>query len=173
MKRAKVKSIGQERIVLILFLLVTLMLTAGCQSQGSGFLRKQFLTYQKVAILPFEGDPQGEVSQNFTLNFKEKFPQMEVFDQYRLLQTFKREDLYPNQLSQTTRAKIGQALGAQAVIVGSVYYPSITSWYVQVRVIDTPTGETLGTSYVQMQNMGAEGMMQACRLAVQQLTPRE
>ena len=159
----------------IAFLLVFLCagLDLGCQSQASGFLKRQFLTYQKTAILPFEGDQTGDVSQNFTLSFKEKFPQMEVFDQYRLLQTFRREDLYPNQLSQETRLKIGQVLGAQAVVVGSVYYPSITNWYLQVRVIDTQTGETIGTSYVQMQNMGAEGTMQACRLVVQQLTPRD
>ena len=169
---AKIR-LGRREIAFLLVFLSTGVTMAGCQSQASGFLKKQFLTYQKVAILPFEGDQTGDVSQNFVLSFKEKFPQMEVFDQYRLLQIFSREDLYPDQLSQETRLKIGQVLGAQAVVVGSVYYPSITNWYLQVRVIDAQSGETIGTSYVQMQNMGAEGAMQACRLAVQQLTPRD
>jgi TolB-like protein len=173
MKRAKSICLELGRTTLLLFFIYTAMVAAGCQPQGSGFLKKQFLTYQKVAILPFEADQTGEVSQAFTFSFKEKYPQMEVYDQYRLLQIFKREDLYPNQISQATRAKISETLGAQAVIEGSVYYPSITSWYLQVRVIETQTGETLGTSYVEMQNMGAGGMRQACFLAVQQLTPRE
>jgi len=169
---AKIR-LGRREIAFLLVFLSTGVTMAGCQSQASGFLKKQFLTYQKVAILPFEGDQTGDVSQNFMLNFKEKFPQMEVFDQYRLLQIFSREDLYPDQLSQETRLKIGQVLGAQAVVVGSVYYPSITNWYLQVRVIDVRTGETLGMSYAEMKNMGAEGVNQACGLAVKQLMVRE
>ena len=174
MKRAKKNSLGPEILILIFCLICAAMVAAGCQQQqGSGFLRKQFLTFQKVAVLPFEGDQSGEVSQCFTLSFKERFPKMEVLDQYRLLQIFKREDLYPNQLSPATRAKIGEVLGAQAVIVGSVYYPSIASWYLQVRVIDTQTGDTLGTSYAEMQYAGSGAMTQACWLAVQQLMVRE
>jgi hypothetical protein len=173
MKRAQARHLGPDGIVLFLCLICAATLVAGCQSQGSGFLRKQFLAFQKVAILPFEGDLSGEVSQCFTLSFKQRFSKMEVFDQYRLLQTFKREDLYPNQLSQATRTKIGKTLGAQAIIVGSVYSPSITSWYLQVRVIDTETGDTLGTSYAEKQFSGSGGMTQACGLAVQQLMVRE
>ncbi len=98
---------------------------------------------------------------------------MEVFDQYRLLQTFAREDLYPNQFSQVTRTKIGEILGAQAIVVGNVFSASITSWYLQVRVVDTLTGETLGVSSTQISGMESQGTMQACSIAVQQLMVME
>jgi hypothetical protein len=173
MRRIRTASLGRERVILFLCFVLAAMVAAGCQPQGSGFVRKDFLAFKKIAIMPFEGDKTSEVSQAFFYSFKERFPQMEVFDQYRLMQTFKREDLYPNQLSQATRAKIGEMLGAQAVIVGSVFYPSVANWYLQVRVIDTSTGDTLGTSYVDMQYSGSAGMRQGCWLAVQQLTPRE
>jgi len=29
---------------------------------GSGFIRKELLEYRRVAVLPFRGDPEGEVS---------------------------------------------------------------------------------------------------------------
>ena len=29
---------------------------------GSGFIRKELLEYRRVAVLPFQGDPEGEVS---------------------------------------------------------------------------------------------------------------
>jgi TolB-like protein len=173
-KRTKKNKIGPEKITVLLCLTCAIILAAGCQQQqGGGFLRKQVLTFQKVAILPFEGDQSGQVSQCFTTSFKERFPKMEVFDQYRLLQTFPREDLYPNQLSQATRTKIGEILGAQAVVVGNVFSASITSWYLQVRVIDTQSGETLGASSVQMPGTESQGTMQACWTAVQQLMVME
>ena len=173
MKRVKAHWTEFMGIAMLLLVSYSAMLTSGCQSQVSGFLKKEFLNYQKVAILPFEGDPTGATCQDFTLRFKEKFREMEIFDQYRLLKMFRRETLYPNELSEAARAKISQTLGAQAVIVGSVCYPSITHWYLQVRVIDTQTGEAMGSSHVEMLNMGAEGMTQACQLAVEQLTPRD
>ena len=174
MKKIRINHVRAERMILLLCLACFVMLASGCQPpQGSGFMRKEFLDYRKVAIPPFQGDPMGDSSKTFTISFRDKFPMMEVFDQHRLLETFKREDLYPDQLSQATRLKIGETLGAQAVIVGSVYNPSITSWYLQVKVINTRTGETMGTSYVEMQSVGAGGVIQACNLAVQQLTPMQ
>lgn len=145
-------------------------LTVGVpQWSGSGFLRKEFLEYKKVAILPFEGDSTGKVADTFTLSFQENFPQMAVIKREELLQLFRAEDLYPGQLDQAARAKIGKAFDVQALILGNVYYPSILRWLMQVKIIHTETGEVIGRSFIEIDYMGAEGIKQACRLAVQEL----
>jgi hypothetical protein len=49
-------------------------LTGGVpQWSGSGFIRKEFLEYKKVAVLPFKDDTKGEASDAFTRSFNEKF----------------------------------------------------------------------------------------------------
>jgi len=64
----------REWIFLILCLIVSLM---SCSHQsGSGFLRKEFLEYENVAILPFEGDDTGELSKAFARNFQKRFPEI-------------------------------------------------------------------------------------------------
>jgi hypothetical protein len=159
---------------MVIFLLILFM--AGCshmgvpQWTGSGFLRKEFSDYKKVAVLPFEGDPTAEVSQNFVLSFNERFPQIEVVGPQKL-KTFRGQDAVPGQIDAAARAKIGEVTGAQAIILGQVYYPSILSWFLQVWVVNTETGETLGQAYVEINHMGAEGMKEACRLVLQELKP--
>jgi hypothetical protein len=40
----------------------------------------------------------------------------------------------------------------------------------QVQIIDVETGEVLGRSLVEINYMGAEGVKEACKIAVQNLT---
>jgi len=159
-------------------LLCVSVMVAGCTStvkvpqwSGSGFLKKEFLGYKKVAVLPFEGDSKGEVSEDFVRAFHEKFPSMELVEPKQLLEVFRKEDLYPNRVNEATRRKIRESFGVQALAMGNIYYPSIVRWLLQVQIVDAETNEMLGRSLVEIDFMGAEGAKEACKIAVQYLTP--
>jgi len=169
---------GQVTRFMLLLLLVFITAGAsGCSSNqgvpqwsGSGFLRKQFLDYRTVAILPFAGDDSAEVTAAFADSFSKRFPQVSIERLRSTSDLLRGEAVKPNQLDQATRLKIGRALNADGLILGSVYYPSITTWYLQVEIVDTETGEMLGRSVVEINYMGAEGFRQGTRLAVEKLT---
>jgi hypothetical protein len=142
------------------------------QWSGSGFIKKEFLEYKRVAVLPFEGDSKGEASNTFASSFHEKFPQITIVERKQFLKFFQEQDLYPNRLDEETRIKIGKVFDVQAIIQGSVYYPSILRWLLQVIIIDTEKNEVMGRSLVEINFMGTEGIKEGCNLAVQMLTPR-
>lgn len=171
------KKLSLFQIVFI-GLFCILILATGCSStvrvpqwSGSGFIRKEFLDYKKVAVLPFKGETKGEASGAFAQSFHEKFPQVALLGG-KELRNFEEEDLYPDQLNEATRRKIGEVFDVQALIVGNVYYPSILRWLLQVQIIDVKTGEVMGRSLVEIDFMGAEGVKEGCKIAVQNLTPK-
>jgi TolB-like protein len=141
-------------------------------SSGSGFLRNELLEYKKIAVLPFKGDPKGEASDTFAQVFHKKFQTIVLVERKQVLGIFEEQSLYADQLREATRREIGKAFGVQAVIVGNVYYPSILRWLLQVQIIDVETGEVMGRSMVEINYAGAEGVKEACRIAVQNLGPR-
>jgi TolB-like protein len=141
-------------------------------SSGSGFLRKEVLGYQKIAVLPFKGDTKGEASDTFAKVFHEKFQTIALVERKQVLGTFEEQNLYADQLSEAARREIGKMFGAQAVIVGNVYYPSILRWLLQVQIVDVETGEVMGRSMVEIDYAGAEAVKEACKIALQNLTPR-
>jgi hypothetical protein len=156
-----------------------LIITTGCSStgwvpqwSGSGFIRKEFLDYKKVAVLPFKGDTRGEASDAFAESLHEKFPQVALFEQKQLLEIFEEQDLYPGKLNESTRRRVGKVLGVEALVMGDVYYPSILRWLLQVQIVAVETGEVMGRSFVEINYMGAEGVKGACKIAVQNLTLR-
>ena len=159
-----------------LALLYASVFAAGCsftggvpQWSGNGFIRKEFLEYKKIAVLPFKGDPKGEASDAFAQTFHEKFEPIALVGRKQISEFFKEKDLYPNQLSEVSRREIGEVFGVQALVLGSVYYPSIVRWLLQIEIIDVDTGEVMGRSTVEVNYMGAEGVRKACRIAVQNL----
>jgi hypothetical protein len=161
----------------LLSLLCSIAFVTGCslnqkvpQWSGSGFLRKEFVEYRRVAILPFNGDPTGEVSNTFALRFQDKFPKIATVDRKQLMEAFQNQELSTDRLDEATRAKLRQAFGVDSVIMGDVYYPSIIRWLLQVKIIDIETDVVMGRSLVEIDFMGAEGMKEACNLAVQMLT---
>ncbi len=171
----------KRRIIHFALLLFSLsvVLGIGCsayrgvpQWTGSGFLKKDFLEYKRIAILPFEGDSTGEVSDAFGHSLGEKFPQIEIVGRKELRKTFNEEELSPGKLDGATRDKAGKALGVQALVVGSVYYPSILRWLLQLQIVDVETGEVTGRSLVEIDFIGAERIKEACDLAVQMLKLR-
>ena len=82
----------------------------------------------------------------------------------------KEEKINVDQLDDATRLKIGRRVGAQALITGSIYSPSISSWYLQVKIIDTETGEIIGRSMVEIGSLFPTDIDKATRLAVDRLS---
>jgi hypothetical protein len=156
-----------------LFLVLVVM---GCsfklgvpQWSGSGFLRKEFLEYKSVAILPFEEDDSNEVSRAFAKSFQERFPEISIVDRRRVMELVRREALVPDRLDEEARRRIGTTLGVQALITGNIYYPSITRWLLQIVILDSETSRVMGRSLVEINFMGAMGKEEAAGFAVQKL----
>jgi hypothetical protein len=163
----------------LLFLLFLMIIVTDCslklgvpQWSGSGFIRKEFLEYKSVAVLPFEGDDSGEVSNAFSLSFHEKFPQISIVARKRVLEVLRHEAFNPGRLDEESRLRIGNTLGVQALIAGNIYYPSITRWLLQITILDTETGKVMGRSLVEIDFMGAMGREEGARFAVEKLTTR-
>jgi len=160
-------------------LLCSSITVAGCsftggvpQWSGSGFIRKELLEYKKVAVLPFKGDMKGEASDTFAETFHARFPQIELVRREQVLEVFQREELYSERIDEATRRKIGRVFGVQAFIIGNVYYPSLLRWLLQIQVMDVERGEVMGRSLVEVNYVGAEGVNEACKIAVKNLTVR-
>ncbi len=160
-------------------LLCSLMIVAGClfvggtpQWSGNGFIKEEVLGYERVAVLPFQGDPKGEASHAFAEDFQVRFPKIELVRRGEILEAFKEQELYSNRIDEAARRKIGRAFSVQALIAGDVYYPSILRWLLQVQVIDVESGRIMGRSVVEIDYAGAEGVKEACKIAVRNLTVR-
>jgi hypothetical protein len=166
----KRKGKGKVCISLCLFLLTVLSVMGCAQSSGSGFLRKEFLKYENIAILPFEGDDTGEVAKAFARNFHERFPQISILGGRQFLDNPQEEKLNVNQLDDAMRLKIGRRVGAQALITGMIYSPSILIWYLQVKIVDTETGQVLGRSMVEIDSLFSTDIEEATHLAVEKLS---
>jgi hypothetical protein len=157
-------------ISLCLFLWIVLSVLGCAQPGGSGFLRKEFLKYENIAVLPFEGDDTGEVAKAFAWNFHERFPQISILGGRQFLDNAQEEKFNLNQLDDAMRLKIGRRVGAQALITGMIYSPSLLSWYLQVKIIDTETGQVLGRSMVERHSLFSRDIEKAARLAVEKLS---
>jgi len=164
------KGRGRVCISLCLFLLVALCIMGCAQQSGSGFLRKEFLTYENIAVLPFEGDDSGEVAKAFAWNFHERFPQISILGGRQFLDNPQEKKFNLNQLDDATRLEIGRRVGAQALITGFIYSPSLLHWYLQVKIIDTETGQVLGRTMVEMDSLFSADIQKATRLAVEELS---
>jgi len=168
------KRKGREKVCLSLCLFLSIVFSVmGCaQSGGSGFIREEFLKYENIAILPFEGDDTGQVAKAFARNFHEKFPQISILGGRQFLDNPPEEKLNFDQLDDATRLKIGRRVGAQALITGMIYSPGLLSWYLQVKIVDTETGQVLGRSMVQIDSLFATDIEKAAHLAVEKLSSR-
>jgi hypothetical protein len=153
---------------LILFILVSVMACA--QSRGSGFLRKEFLEYENVAILPFEGDDTGELSKAFARNFQKRFPEISILGGRKFLDDPSEEKTNLYQMDDATRLRIGRRVGTQALITGAIYSPSLLSWFLQVKITDVETGRMMGRSTVEIDSLSATNIEEAARLAVEKLS---
>jgi hypothetical protein len=161
----------RRKSLLVFLTLFFIFWAAGCsQRSGSGFLRKEFLEYKSVAVLRFEGDNSGEVSKAFASHFQERFPEISILGGKVFLDNFKRERFDVNQLNEETRSKIGKTIGAQALITGTIYSPGISSWFLQIKIIDTETGKVMGRSTVEIDSLFSVDIEKATHLAVEKLS---
>ena len=160
----------RDGVFLFLTLFIILWGTGCSQRSGSGFLRKEFLEYKSVAVLRFAGDNSGEISEAFANHFQERFPQISMLSGKVFLENIQEEKFNLNQLNEETRLKIGRTLGAQALITGSIYSPKISSWFLQVKIIDTETGKVMGRSMVEIDALFSSDIEKATRLAVEKLS---
>jgi len=142
------------------------------QSSGSGFLRKEFLEYRNVAILPFEGDDTGEASKAFARNFQKRFPEISILGGRKFLDDPREEKFDLFQMDDATRLKIGRRVGAQALVTGAIYSPSLLSWFLQVKILDVETGRVMGRSTVEIYSPSVTDKDEATRLAVEKFSPR-
>lgn len=160
----------REGVFLTLFIIVSVM---ACSHQsGSGFLRKEFLEYENVAILPFEEDDTGEMSKAFARDFHRRFPQISILGGRKFLDDPGAEKVNLYQMDEATRLRIGRRVGAQALITGAIYSPSLLSWFLQVKIVDVETGRMMGRSTVEINSLSATDKEEAARLAVEKLSPR-
>lgn len=166
------KQMGKGKVsIFICLILWSVLSVMGCaESGGSGFLRKGFLEYENIAILPFEGDETGVAAKAFARNFHERFPQISILGGRQFLDNPQQEKYNLNQLDDATRLKIGRRVGAQALITGRIYSPGLLSWYLQVKIIDTETGQVLGRSMVEVDSLFSTDIEKAARLAVEKLS---
>ncbi len=162
-----------------LFLFLSLFVVTGCSStfgvvqwSGSGFLRKEFLEYKNVAILPFQGDDSGEVFDAFTHSFRERFPQISIVDRKTVVEAFQGRILNHGQLDEGVRRRVAETVGAQALITGNVYSPTILRWLLQVVIVDAETGRVMGRSLAEIDFMGALRKKEGAHMAVEKLIPR-
>jgi hypothetical protein len=160
----------KECFLLIVFIIVSVMACA--QSRGSGFLRKEFLEYENVAILPFEGDDTGEMSKAFARDFQKRFPLISILGGRKFLDDPQEEKFSLYQLDGATRLKIGRRVGAQALITGAIYSQGILSWFLQVKIMDVETGRMMGRSTVEIDSLSGADIEEAARLAVEKLSLR-
>ncbi len=153
-----------------LLLLIVLSLLGCAESGGSGFLRKEFLRYENVAVLPFEGDDTGQAAKAFARNFHKRFPEISILGGRQFLDNPKEEKFNLNQLDDATRQRIGRRVGAQALVTGMIYSPGLLNWYLQVKIIDTETGQVLGRSMVEVDSLFSTDIEKAAHLAVEKLS---
>jgi hypothetical protein len=164
----RITGIKECSLLLILFVIASVMACA--QSRGSGFLKKEFLEYESIAILPFEGDDTGEMSKAFARDFQKRFPQISILGGRKFLDDPKTEKVNLYQMDDSTRLKIGRRVGAQALITGAIYSPGILSWFLQVKIMDVETGRMMGRSTVEIDSLSATDIEEASRLAVEKLS---
>lgn len=163
--------------VRMLFIFLCLSIVTGCSStfgvvrwSGSGFLKKEFLEYKKVAILPFEGDDSGEVLEAFTHGFHTRFPQVSIVDRKTVLEASRAMAINHGQLDEAARTRLAKTLDVQALITGNVYYPTVLRWLLQVVIVEAETGRVMGRSLAEIDFMGALREKEGAELAVQKLT---
>ena len=168
----KRKGHGKGCSALWLSLMIVFSVMGCAHSGGSGFLKKEFLKYENVAVLPFEGDESGQVAKAFARNFQRAFPEVSILGGRQFLDNPPEEKFNLYQLDDATRLRIGRRVGAQALITGMIYSPGLLSWYLQVKIADTETGEVLGRSIVEVDSLFATDIEKAARMAVEKLSSR-
>jgi TolB-like protein len=94
----------------------------------------------RVAVLTFAGPDGMRLADEFSIQLG-KLGRFDIVERQRVRDLFEEQDLDPSRVDQTTAVKLGQMLGAHAVVMGTVndYRPGRVS--ASARLVTVETGE--------------------------------
>lgn len=124
------------------------VLLAGCESNTRAvFTRPELFTYERLAVLGL--DPEQE--QLFMAAYVKTFAsQLTTFvERGQLAKIVGEQDLLAGRLNDSTRARIKQILGVEALILCDYYEDETRAGSVmklRVRVVDSETGAIVGSA---------------------------
>jgi hypothetical protein len=130
-KRIYVKNIMNKRWIGISCLCAIVL--AGCVTSANVSVRPSFERYDRVAILTKLTREQEEL---FLPMYMAAFPDQILVERRDVEAIIGEQDILPDRLDETSRAKIRKILGVKAII-----YPNASGRQLSIKVIDTETGE--------------------------------
>jgi len=94
----------------------------------------------RVAVLPLVGPDGTRFADEFSIQLG-KLGRFDIVERQRITDLYREQDLDPSRVDQSTAVKLGEMLGAHAVVMGTVndYRPGRVS--VNVRLVAVETGE--------------------------------
>lgn len=137
-KEGKIMERNQNSILplFVTFALMFVMLEAGCVAPitwRDTVVRPAFAKYDKVAIWSRLERGQEEL---FIPLYMEAFPNQAVVERRDLETIIGEQDILPDRLDGSSRAKIRRILGVKAIV-----FPNYSGSQLSIKVIDTETGE--------------------------------
>ncbi len=135
------RSFALCTIAMIATLLFSL---GGCASRDPGVevdVRPEFLLHDRVALWPV---PMPRPTEDFFIPlYMAAFPNQVVVERRDVAAVIGEQDVLPERLNETTRAKLRKILGVKAIL-----YSSITDDGFAIKVIDTDTGAITASVFV-------------------------
>jgi len=117
---------------------------AGCASHDPGVevdVRPQFLLHDRVALWP---TPMPRAIEDFFIPlYMRAFPRQILVERRDVAAVIGEQDVLPERLDESTRAKLRKILGVKAIL-----YSSITEDGFAIKVIDTDTGAITASVFV-------------------------
>lgn len=95
---------------------------------------------QRVAVLPLVGPDGRRFADEFSLQLG-KLGRFDIVERDRIADLYDEQDIDPDRVDQSTAVRLGQMLGAHAVVMGTVsdFRPGRVS--ANVRLVSVETGE--------------------------------
>lgn len=148
----KKKTIYSVLVISIVFLLIFLILA--CAPTVQHYFRKEQFSYVKrMAVLPFEGDRNGEIADSIGMCLRQKVLDTEIIERMQTQRLAGEQDLIKTGgMDSEAMGRIGGILGVQAIIIGQVKIMRskdfwtgrpITVHSISVRIVNTETGAIL------------------------------
>jgi hypothetical protein len=141
---------SKKNTIFLLFIIAVIAigyLVAGCTFINTTVTVKPgFSNYRKIALFWRNGGE--EIYENFFLaNWMSAFPRQTLVERTEISQVIREQDLLPGRLNSSTRARLREVFGVDALIL--VVFHGIEREYIfpkrvvnlSIKVVDTDTGE--------------------------------